>query len=80
LAANSPQQPEQRVAARGIALRQYGQSLLGAAASTFLRLFICLIIKKTTNAIIRKLITSFRKAPYVITGKPFALASARLAG
>ena len=73
----SAQQAAQRVAAKGIAVRQYGQSFVfgggGGAARSRLMAF---TIRKTTKAMIRNVITSLIKLPYAITGIPRAFASA----
>jgi hypothetical protein len=68
----STQHAEQRVAASGMGVRQYGQSLVfaggGGAAR---RRFTDLTMRKMTSAMIRKLMMSLKNLPYAITGKPF---------
>src|SRR6185503_16713217 len=75
-ATRSEQQDAHRVAAVGIADKQYGHSVVGTGASARLVLFTALMIRKITNAIIRKVTTSFKKLPYAITGNPLSCASA----
>jgi hypothetical protein len=56
--------PEQRVAASGMDDKQYGQSLVVAAAgSSRFALFTAFTTIKTTNATMRNIMTSLRKAP-----------------
>ena len=61
-AGSSEVQPEHLVAARGIADKQYGQSLV-VAASAFFRLLTAFTIRKITKATIRKPIMSLMNAP-----------------
>src|SRR5690242_17808248 len=76
-AVTSEVHPEQRVAATGIEVRQYGQSLVfGGGGGAAFRRFTDFTIRKTTNAIIRNEIMSFKNAPYAMTGNPFVFASA----
>jgi len=71
VAATSEQQAAQRVAASGIAVRQYGQSfeLGGGGGAARIRLT-DFTIRKITSAIIRNVTTSFMNCPYAITGNP----------
>src|ERR1044072_8429677 len=75
----SAQQAAQRRAPPGIFDKHFGHGFVVRATGPLNRLA-CLTIRKMTNARITKLTTSFRKAPYAITGTPAALGCARESG
>jgi hypothetical protein len=60
---NSEVQCGQRVALMGMADRQWGQSLVAGAGAGFRKRFICLMIRKIANAMIKKLRMVLRKIP-----------------